>query len=891
MAKHTLYLIDGHSYLYRAFHALPPLSNSKGLPTHVIYGFTHMLLKLIREKRPDYLAVAFDSGKPTHRHEAFEAYKAHRPPMPDPLAVQIPYVMKIVEAFRIPVLIQEGVEADDLIGTLAKQIQAQDAEVVIVTGDKDMFQLVSPRIHIYDSMRDKTYGVREVQEKFGVEPGQVVEVIALMGDAVDNIPGVPGVGEKTATELIRQFGTIDHLLARLDEVKRPKLRETLKAHADQIRLNRELASLHLDLPWKRDLARFGRTEPDLKTLTQLFSELEFSSLLRALLPSGNRDPVGPPARSPRRLGAAEFIEIAVQTGSVGMAGIISGRSSLGGLFSKGEPMRQVKSEPHFSAMDTEVRGIAFSCGVAQSLFVSPETDSGSVLRTILEDSRIKKVGHHLKPLWLALNRMGIQPKGIDFDTRVASYLLSPNRRSHDLGEIALEYLGRSIQPHVLVVRGAPMEPLEGAACEAAEAVLEISKIMEGRLQERGQSQLYREVEVPLIEVLVEMERNGVRVDVGLLGEISKELELRLQELVQKIYQMAQGEFNLNSPKQLAQVLFERLGLKPVRKTKTGYSTDEGVLTQLAQVHELPAELLNYRQLAKLKSTYVDSLPQMVNPRTGRLHTTFHQTVTATGRLSSSDPNLQNIPIRGEWGRKIRQAFIAEEGHRLLSADYNQIELRILAHIAQDEKLIQAFLEGGDIHTATASTIFKLPAHLISTEMRRAAKTVNFGVIYGMGPYALSGELGTSQAEAKQYIDQYFEHYEGVKRFVETTIQEARHLGYVTTLLKRRREVPELFALDVNTQNLGERIAVNTVIQGSAADLMKLAMVRIFRQLKQRGFGSKMILQIHDELVFEVPESELEPVKSLVKQEMEGVITLSVPIKVDLGVGHNWAEIH
>ncbi len=867
----SLYLIDGYSYLYRAFHAIPYLSNSKGLPTNAVYGFTNMLSKLIREKQPDYMAVAFDSEKPTHRHETYEAYKANRPQMPDPLVVQIPYVRKIVDAFRIPTLIQDGVEADDLIGTVAKKAEAEGMDVVIVSGDKDMFQLVSARIQIYDSMREKVYGEKEVQEKFGVEPRQVVEVMALMGDAVDNIPGVPGVGEKTAVELVRQFGSIDNLLSHQDAVKKPKLREALREFSEQLKMSRDLVRLHLDVPWDGDLDRLKQVGPDTESLLQLFTQLGFSSLLKGFLLRAEENPsvqgqnmtrpqteTSGEAREPF---TREFIQTALDVGSVSIMAVLS--------------------KPSHPSAEVTIAGMAFSCGPGKTIFTTVNDESKDLIREILEDIRIKKVGHDLKPLFRELIPLGIQIRGLDFDTMLASYLLSSSRRAHDLMDLGVEYLGQPI-PHPSTVEN---------ACQATEAVLEISRVMKNKLEERGQSHLYQEVELPLIEVLVDIEHNGFRIDTELLGMMSKELDLQLQRLVDRIYRLADGQFNLNSPKQLSEILFDRLGLKPVKKTKTGYSTDEGVLSQLAQVHELPAEILNYRQLAKLKSTYVDALPQMVHPRTGRLHTTFHQTITATGRLSSSDPNLQNIPIRGEWGRRIRQAFVAGEGNHLLSSDYNQIELRILAHLSQDAQLIKAFQEEKDVHTETASKLFKLPTHLISAEMRRAAKTVNFGVIYGMGPYALSGELGISQAEAKQYIGNYFEYYAGIKSFVESTIQEAKRLGYVTTIFNRRREVPEIVAQNATTRNLGERIAVNTLIQGSAADLMKLAMVRTFRELKRADFQSKLILQVHDELIFETPEGEEETLKAVVKQQMEGAGSLSVPISVDLGVGRNWAEIH
>jgi DNA polymerase-1 len=871
MGHSSLYLIDGHSYLYRAFHAIPHLSNSKGVPTNAIYGFINMLSKLIREKGPDYLAVVFDTEKPTHRHEAYLAYKAHRPQMPDALAVQIPYVRKVLECYRIPILVQDGVEADDLIGTIAKKAADEGMEVTIVSGDKDMLQLVSPRIRIYDTMRDRIYGEEEVRQKFGVEPFQTVEIMALMGDSVDNIPGVPGVGEKTAADLIRQFGSVEGLLASIDAVKKLKLREALKTHSEQIRLSRDLARLDLNVPWSGELAQLKRSDPDLPALIQLFGELEFSSLLKGILQP-------PPSQSTNHILTAsvsvvttDFMQVALQAGAVGLVGI--------GF--QPEPREQSTSG------DRALKAIALSTGQGLCAFVILDSEAQSALKPILEDSGIQKVGHDLKPILRSLIPRGIKAQGIHFDTMLASYILSPGRKSHALVDLCLEYLGKVIR----VEDHALPETMRQTACEAAGSLLEISKTLKDRLEERGQSRLYDEVEMPLVEVLAEMEHHGFRIDTEHLGTLSKELDLQLQELIDRIYRLAQSEFNLNSPKQLSEVLFNRLGLKPVKKTKTGYSTDEGVLSQLALVHELPAELLNYRQLAKLKSTYVDALPQMVHPETGRLHTTFHQTVAATGRLSSSNPNLQNIPIRGEWGRRIREAFIAQEGYRLLSSDYNQIELRILAHQSQDERLMNAFQEGKDIHTATASNIFKLPAGLVTTEMRRAAKTVNFGVIYGMGPYALSAELGTSQGEARQYIDSYFEQYDGVKRFVENTIEAARRMGYITTLLNRRREIPEITAPNATDRSLGERIAVNSVIQGSAADLMKLAMVKIFREMKKMNLQSRMILQIHDELVFEVHEAELDAMQALVKQQMEEVFPLSVPIKVDLGMGRNWAEIH
>lgn len=862
MQKHVLYLIDGHSYLYRAFHALPPLSNSKGLPTHVIFGFTNMLYKVLREKKPDYLAVVFDSEKPTQRHRLFEAYKAHRPQMPDALAAQIPYVFRLLEAFHIPVLVEEGIEADDLIATLAVRAQREGLQIVIASSDRDLFQLVSPAVQIYDTMRDKVYDVEAVRERFGVPPEKVIEVRGLTGDASDNLPGVPGVGEKTASALIREFGSIDQLLASLEKVGKPKLREALRLHGEQARESRELSRLERALPWKGEVAALARQAPDAQALMKFFTEMEFTGLLKTLAAQER----SPAPSSPERgeLPCPEFTARAREKKRIGLVPWLS-------------------DSP---AMRAALKGLALSCGAGESLF--RPADAHDFPGEILEDPRVKKIGHGLKPLVIVLAEQGIEIRGVEFDTLLGSYLLTPNRRSHDLTEICIEYLGR---PVAGLEEDQPPDRHRSALVQTSEDVLELAGQLRDRLEERGQLRLYEEVEVPLIEVLAHMERQGILIDVEQLRELSKEMDLQLEGLVRQIYAQAGGEFNINSPKQLSQVLFERLGLKPVKKTKTGYSTDEGVLTQLAQVHDLPAQLLQYRQLSKLKSTYVDVLPQLVHPRTGRLHTTFHQAVAATGRLSSSDPNLQNIPVRGEWGRRIREAFIAPPGCRLLSADYNQIELRLLAHFSGDAVLRQAFRRGEDIHAATAAGLFGRSPEQVTPDMRRVAKTVNFGVIYGMGPFGLSESLGIPQPDARDYIDRYFREHEGVRDFVMQTVESARRTGYVSTLLGRRRDVPELSGKDVGTRRLGERIAVNTVIQGSAADLIKLAMLRVFEALKEARLQSRMLLQIHDELIFEVPGAEAERAQTLVAGRMEGVYSLDVPVLVDLGLGRHWAEAH
>ncbi|HET6371189.1 MAG TPA: DNA polymerase I [Nitrospiria bacterium] len=892
-SEKTFYIIDGSSYIYRAYHAIRDLSTSKGFPTNAIYGFAQMLLKIVKEKRPDYLAIAFDTAAPTFRHTSYADYKANRPEMPNPLAVQIPYIHRLVEAFNIPVVMADGYEADDLIGTLARKGEAAGFSVVIVTGDKDMLQLVSPAVSAYDSMKDKRFREAEVRDRFGVEPSRVVEVMGLMGDDIDNIPGVPGIGPKTATELIRTFGTIEHLLAEPEKIKKKSVREALVAHAEEARLSKDLATIRTDCPIEFEPERFRAVPPDPAALVALCQELEFSSLLKQIapaLPQMKTDfaIVDDPAKAEQWLAACGHVaEIAVES-----------------VLSEEDPMRGALiglaiAAPHPNPLPGgEGRGE----GVRVAYVPDENTDALQAFRPLLESEKVAKIGHDLKRTWVALRARGIHLRGIRFDLEVAAYLINPSRPDLTLESMALEWMGiRLASADELMIgltgdkggRLASLRPEQIApwSCERAGLLPSLRKKLQEELSERGVSELFDRVEIPLVEVLAEMEQVGFKVDPAILGEISKELEGKLAEETERIYQLAKGEFNINSPKQLAEVLFERLGLPPVRKTKTGYSTDEEVLTQLALQHPLPAEILSYRQQMKLKSTYVDALPRMIHPKTGRLHTQFTQTVTATGRLSSREPNLQNIPVRGEIGRRIRQAFVAQEGSLLLSADYNQIELRILAHLSGDPSLIESFSSDEDIHARTASEIFGLPKGLITAEMRRVAKTVNFGILYGMSPFGLASSLGVSQMEAKRYIDRYFSTYAGVKRFIEETLERVRSQGYVTTLFNRRRYIPELTSPNAALRAQGERLAINTPIQGSAADLIKIAMIRVHRSLKEDGFQEvRMLLQVHDELIFELPEGLIGPVRERVRADMEGVASLRVPLSVGMKVGKNWGEI-
>jgi len=881
----TLYLIDGSAYIYRAFFALPPLSNSKGQQTNAVYGFTTMLLKVLREHTPDCLAIVFDEKGPTQRHEEFKAYKAQRPEMPQGMQSQIPLIHRVVEAMAVPVIRHMGLEADDLIGTLARRAEEAGLDVIIVTSDKDMFQLLTPKVRIYDPVKDKWIGEAECRERFGVEPARVVEVMGLMGDSIDNIPGVKGIGEKTATKLITQFGTIEDLLRRIEEVTPTKVKKLLMEQADNARLSHRLATIRVDCPVEFDCDAFRLSPPPSEPLVALLRDLEFSTLLKAIQPSAVAHALG-----------ADFVTLgddaktrtffeSVKT--VGPDEAIALHGTLSGPI----------------AVRATLRGMALSLVDGPTAFARIDGAGqwfGEFLDLLKSQTRLKAL-HDMKPVLLAAERSGMDLTSPLFDTMVAAYLLNPNRRNYTLEAVALDVLGYQLgsgraetpppQPTDL------FEQRDSSAPEAAEAAAVVSRLvpaLKGRLAEQGSWQLFQEVEMPLVPVLAEIERNGFALDVKALESLGKELDRELDRMNCTITALAGESFNFNSPKQLATILFDKLGLKPVRKTKTGYSTDEDTLTQLATQHELPVHILACRSLSKLKSTYIDALPALVNPETGRLHTSLNQTVAATGRLSSTDPNLQNIPAKGEYGLRIREAFVASPGHRLIAADYSQIEPRILAHLSRDERLVRVFELSEDIHTATAVDIFNLVPEQITRDMRRVAKTVVFGILYGISPFGLSQTLGITQQKAREYIDTYFARYAGVKTFLDRTLEDAKRNGYVTTILGRRRPIPELSSHDATQRGFGERMAINNPIQGSAADLIKMAMIGVSRRLKIELPSTKMILQVHDELIFEAPEADLDKATHLAKSEMEqtGIrLGLTVPLKIDIGVGCNWREAH
>lgn len=888
-----IFLIDGSSYIFRAFYAIrASLTNSKGIPTNAIYGFARMLLKVIRDEQPDYLAVVFDSGKKTTRHGYFPEYKANRAAMPEELVPQIPYIHALVKSFNIGVVCIDGIEADDIIGTLAVRSKREGFDVTIVSGDKDMMQLVGDGVTMLDTMKDRRIGPAEVVEKLGVGPEKVIEVMGLMGDSSDNIPGVPGIGPKTALELILEFGDMENAIAHAGEIRKKSISEKLSRFAEQARLSRRLVTIDTGLELDVRSEDLKRREVDSEAVARLFKELEFSTLLQEL--SLAASPTEKPEKTYRTIFLWEELEeVLNKISEIGFFALDLETTNIRPVFAKIVGI-SLSFQPHH----------AYYIPLAHDYPGCPnQLDREAALeklRPILEDPGIKKFGQNIKYEKIVLRNAGIELRGIDFDTMIASYLLSPNKRNHNLDSLALEYLDHKTTTYKDVAgtgqKEIPFSKVEIAAAteysgEDADLAFLLTQKLRPMVQAQGLEDLFRNIELPLVEVLAEMEKNGVEIDCGLLLEMSKRLETQLLFLTDRIHKIAGEEFNINSPKQLGQILFEKLKLPTRRKTKSGFSTDEEVLESLAAQHELPAEVLNYRKLSKLKSTYVDALPALVHPETGRVHTSFNQTVAATGRLSSTDPNMQNIPVQTELGREVRKAFIAGKGNLILSADYSQVELRLLAHLSEDECLMESFLAGEDVHSRTASEVFRLLPQMVTPEMRRMAKAVNFGIIYGMSSFGLAKEIGVGQREAKDFIDNYFRLYKKVQKYIEETVEKASASGFVSTILGRKRAIPELASPVKNLREFGARMAVNTPIQGSAADLIKIAMIRIYNRMREQGLQSRMLLQVHDELVFEVPEPEKDIMKEMVRREMEQAYPLKVPLIVDLRFGANWDEAH
>ena len=888
----SLYLIDGSGYVFRAFYAVPRLSTSRGMPTNAIMGFTRMLVALIEAERPDHIAVAFDVKRETFRNALYPPYKAHRPPPPPDLIPQFPWFAKVVEAMRIPALSLEGFEADDVIGTLARRaVEEWGMRPVIVSGDKDLLQLVDERTTMIDPLKRMTYGPAEVLERFGVPPALVTDVLGLAGDSSDNIPGVPGIGEKTAAKLLAEYGTLDDLLAAADQVK-GKRGESLRQFADQARLSRELATIRRDVPIQVDSDALRLTPPDADALRAIYTELEFDSLLAALPPSGEARAVEPAGGADYRC-LLTLDEIRQAVAAAMQAELVAFDTET----TSTDPMR------------AELVGISLSWEAGRGVYIPlhhdypgapaqpPRSAALDLLRPLLEDPARPKVAQHSKYDWNVLMHCGVDVRGVAGDPMLASYLLDPGRRSHGLDHLARELCGHEMITYAEVTAGlgidsfsrVPVERAAEYAAEDADYALRLAVLLGGRVAEAGFSSLYEDIELPLSRVLGRMERDGMLVDRELLAALSVEFAGRIATLEGEVHAAAGRPFNIGSPKQLAEILFDELGLPVVKKTKTSRSTDQSVLEQLAARHPLPDRVLAWRHVSKLQSTYIDALPAAIHPETGRVHSSFKQTVAVTGRLSSDSPNLQNIPVRTEEGRRIRAAFVAPPGHVLLTADYSQVELRILAHLSGDPALIEAFVAGDDVHRRTASEVFGVFPELVSPEQRRAAKAINFGIMYGMSPFRLARDLGIGQKQAKAYIDAYFARYGEVRGFVDRTVEEARRHGFVRTLFGRRRFLPELGSRDHAARGRAEREAVNSPVQGTAADLLKLAMVAVGDEIEAGRLAARLVLTVHDELLFEVAREAAEEVGERVRELMAGVAELAVPLTVDVSWGNNWAE--
>ncbi|MBV5339688.1 MAG: DNA polymerase I [Deltaproteobacteria bacterium] len=925
--KETLYLVDGSSYIYRAYYAIRHLSSPGGFPTNAIYGFIQMLLKLLKDYNPQHVAVVFDAGRTTFRTEMYPEYKANRAAMPDDLRVQMEPIREVVRAFNIPTLELQGYEADDIIGALAGRFAAQGGKVVVVTGDKDLMQIVTDHVTLLDTMKGKESGVADVIERFGVAPELVIDILGLAGDSSDNIPGVPGIGEKTAAKLIQEFGSLDTLLARADEVK-GKVGEKLREFRDQALLSRRLATIELNVPLEVDLESLTAREPDQEALNSIFKKFGFTTLIKELT-------------SKATLSAENYHTV---TDEVELEALITGLEQAGEF---AFDLETTSLDPRLA----EIVGFSFSfrdheayyipvghlttqhqCSItqksgqtgfdfAQKAQASRDCDTDGTdqglrlidgqlpksavfdrLRHLLESPALRKVGQNIKFDMQVLANNGIFLAGIWFDTMLASYLLNPSRHGHGLDALAQEYLNHRMISYQDVAGSGKgqinfaevnLEAAARYAAEDADATWLLRQKFEPLLAAGGDEVLFHSVEMPLVPILAGMENHGVLLDCTLLDTLSADFAGRMGALEEQIFSLAGEQFNLNSPKQLGEVLFDRLGLKSGKKNKgkTGWSTDNEVLTALAEEEEIVRLILDYRSVAKLKSTYTDALPRLVNPRTGRVHTSYNQTVTNTGRLSSSDPNLQNIPIRSDEGRRIRHAFIAPQGHVILSADYSQIELRVLAHLSGDKVFCHAFANDEDIHTRTAAEVFGLFPEMVTPEMRRQAKTINFGIIYGQGAFSLAKQLGIPRKTAEDFINTYKERHHGAIEFLDSCIREAEEHGCVRTILGRRLPIPDIKSSNGNVLAFARRNAINYPIQGSAADIIKCAMIRVDSRIRTEQLQSRMIMQVHDELVFEVPKDELLKMEQLVEEEMGRAVETEVPLKVDISHGANWSEAH
>ncbi|MGI6295162.1 MAG: DNA polymerase I [Armatimonadota bacterium] len=888
--KPKLIAVDGNSLLYRAFFAMRYLSTSAGTPTNAVYGLTTMLLKVL-EENPDYIVVAFDTPKPTFRHDQYDQYKAHRKAAPDALIEQAPIARELIQAFNIPTIEVEGYEGDDIIGALVTQARSHGVASEILTGDLDALQLVNEDVQVLTTVKGVSdivvYDEQAVEDRFGLKPDQIADLKGLKGDSSDNIPGVPGIGDKTAQSLLSKYGTVEGVLDHVSELPEGKVKKALQENADLARLSKHLATIVTEVPFEFDLESYRFKQPDYDALRDLFVRLEFKTMLKRLpeveQAAGKTSVEGRPGLGEcRRINSAQELNALIE--SLRKAGAFAMQCNTS----------QEKS------IDARLMGISFCADPIGTAYVQIEDAAEQNLTLsmgetykadlpdlvdILSNEDLTKYVHDAKRNIAALALRGVELRGIDFDAMLGAYVLDSSRSSYDIGSIAFEQL--SIELAGVTSKEAEVDEVK-QFCSEAEVIYRVKPLIEERLQTDAEYGLYHDIELPLAGILADMELTGVTIDRNELEALSLRLNSQIRELEQQIYEIAGEQFNIGSPKQIGVVLFEKMGLTGGKRTKTGYSTSAATLEALAGDHPIVEQILRWRELTKLKSTYADSLPKLINPATGRVHTSLNQAVTATGRLSSSDPNLQNIPIRTELGREIRKAFVAKPGCVLLSADYSQIELRIMAHVTGDAGLVSAFEHDLDIHTRTASTIFGCSEDEVTPEMRRRAKTVNFAVIYGMSDFALSRTLDIPIEEARTYIDTYFARFPGVREYTNSTIEQARDRGYVSTQLGRRRYVPDIHNANRNVRQFAERAAVNMPIQGMAADIIKIAMIRIADALAP--YKAKMVLQVHDELLFEVPTEELDAVAELVRQSMESAHPLKVPLKVDVKAGSNWAEM-
>ena len=928
-----LFLLDGYALIYRAFFAMisRPLRTTRGENTSAAWGVANFLVRLVEQHRPEYIAWVNDAGT-SFREERYADYKSTREKLDDELQADfdrsLERILELLAAFRIPVVAVPGYEADDVIGTLATRSAARDLQAVIVSGDKDFYQLLGPRVSLLNPGRGGPAAVEETwvdesnaSERLGVPPSQVADYLALVGDTSDNVPGVKGIGEKGAQKLLADYGDLETILARASEVTAKRTREALLAQSDSARLSRELVTIHCDVPVSVELDALRAGEPDYPALVRISTDLEFASLARKFAQAGQGTEsaaaaaadggapasAGPP--DPTRSAVdvtvvcdvAEIPALVERLRSVPLVALDTETSSL-------SPRRAELIGLSLAASATEVWYLPFAHRPAGGELAAPAPVSNlppigdprlAPLRELLADPAVPKAGHNLKFDWEVLRRAGVELAGVTYDSMLASFVLEPGRRSHAIDSLALEQLGRTMQTYTdLCGKGKAEIPFAEVPVAAAAAycgadsatVLALRELQLPQLEATGMVALLDRIELPLVQVLVDMEWDGIRIDRALLSRLGAELAADLARLEQEIAQVAGEDLNLNSPRQLATVLFEKQQLPVLKKTKTGPSTDADVLEQLAMMgHDLPRLILAYRELQKLKSTYVDTLPATVNPDTGRIHTSFNQAGAATGRLSSSDPNLQNIPVRTPRGEAIRASFVPAEGWTFIVADYSQIELRLMAHLSGDAAFIEAFRQGGDIHRQTAALIFGVPVEEVAPEMRARAKTINFATIYGQGPFALSRQLGVSQEDARLFISRYFERFAGVREYLDRQVTLARELGYVETLSGRRRYIPEIRDRNFNIRAYGERTAQNSPLQGSAADLIKVAMIRIRTALREERLAARLLLQVHDELVLEAPPAEVAPVSALVRTHMEGAAELAVPLVVDIGTGPNWLE--